>query len=109
MVKIPHCDSEGCYQLNLTHSATMEQITALKEISEACEQELEYGFQCKGSKYIAPDSIMDSCSNMKIAGLTTSRNYVLNDGTLAYCQMDKAISDPNIQKYLGMVSYVGYE
>merc|ERR1712212_394695 len=33
-VEIPHCDTEGCFQLNLTYSATMDQITALKEISE---------------------------------------------------------------------------
>jgi len=108
-VKIPHCDSEGCYQLNLTYSATMEQITALKEISETCEEDIELGFQCKGSKYIAPDSIMDSCSNMKISGLTTSTNYVLNNGRLAYCQMDKEINDPNIQKNLGIIPYDGYE
>merc|ERR1711962_733870 len=50
---------------------------------------------CKGMKHIEPDHLMDSCSNLKVNGVTTSADYVLNDNSVAFCNMSEAISDPS--------------
>ena len=55
---------------------------------------------CKGQKKIEPNELMDSCSNLKTSGVTASGSYVLNDKSVAFCDMTKRVSDPEIQHIL---------
>merc|ERR1712062_569246 len=38
-------------------------------------------------------------------GISASGNYILNDQTVAFCDMSKQISDPDIQRLVGRLSY----
>ena len=203
-VDITHCPENMCFQLDLNYNVSMEQIVALKDISESCSQDIQfncylaalsindeptgswlnkdgqeeiyfeganhgehickcgisqscyeskqdyvcncdaqipieqfdhgtisnvtalpitgfkYGYmefpsqkasieisrmKCKGAKKIEPDHLMDSCSNLKISGVTTSGNYYLNDGLVYFCEMTRQISDPAIQHQIDNFSY----
>ena len=57
--------------------------------------------KCKGKKPLLPEDINDSCKNLKLNGESRSRNYALNDGSLAFCDMTKRITDSKIQKKIG--------
>ena len=57
--------------------------------------------KCNGKKPLLPDEINDSCKNLKLNGEYRSRNYALNDGSLAFCDMTKRVTDSEIQKKLG--------
>lgn len=57
--------------------------------------------KCKGKKPLQPEEINDSCKNLKLNGESRSRNYALNDGSLAFCDMAKRITDGEIQKKIG--------
>ena len=57
--------------------------------------------KCEGKKPLLPEEINTSCKNLKINGETRSRNYALNDGLLAFCDMEKRITDAAIQKTIG--------
>merc|ERR1712198_752986 len=41
-VEIAPCPDPKCFELNITYNVDMEQITALKEISEKCTQHISY-------------------------------------------------------------------
>ena len=60
---------------------------------------------CEGRKRVASDSLMDSCSKMKLDGITTSGNYVLNNNSVSFCDMSKLMSDPLLQKHIGNLHY----
>ena len=201
--EITPCPESMCFQLNLNYSVSMEQIVALKDISESCSQDIQFncflapltinddpigvwlnkdgqeetyfvganhgkhictcglsqncsesehdhicncdaqlpvdqfdygtitnstalpvtGFKygnmefssqhasieisrmkCKGTRKIEPEHLMDSCSNLKAAG-AMSGNYVLNDGTVSFCDMTRQIYDPTIQRHIGKLRY----
>ena len=57
--------------------------------------------KCKGKKPLLPEEINDSCKNLKLNGESRSRNYPLNDGSLAFCDMTKQMNDDTIQKKMG--------
>ena len=57
--------------------------------------------KCTGKKPLLPEEINDSCKNLKLNGESRSRNYALNDGSLAFCDMTKRITDGAIQKKMG--------
>ena len=57
--------------------------------------------KCNGKKPLLPEEINDSCKNLKLNGEFRSRNYALNDGSLAFCDMTKRVSDSEIQKKMG--------
>ena len=57
--------------------------------------------KCKGKKPLLPEEINDSCKNLKLNGESRSRNYPLNDGSLAFCDMTKRITDSEIQRKIG--------
>ena len=49
--------------------------------------------------------LMDSCANLKTTGVTQSGHYVLNDQSVAFCEMSKRIADPDIQRHIGKLWY----
>lgn len=204
-VEIPPCPEPMCYQLNISYFAPMEQITALKDLSETCYQDITFdcflsglaanddpigvwlnkdggeeiyfvganhgthmcscglsqncsdsehnfvcncdasqiplvqqdqgtitnstslpilGFKygdmkyqsqfaaitigrlkCKGQKHIEPDKVMDSCANLKTNGVTQSGHYILNDQSVAFCEMSRQINDPAIEQHVGRLHY----
>ena len=57
--------------------------------------------KCKGKKKLLPEDINDSCKNLKLDGESRSRNYALNDGSLAFCDMTKRITDDAIERKIG--------
>ena len=57
--------------------------------------------KCKGKKKLLPEDINDSCKNLKLDGESRSRNYALNDGSLAFCDMTKRITDNSIERKIG--------
>ena len=57
--------------------------------------------KCKGKKKLLPEDINDSCKNLKLDGESRSRNYALNDGSLAFCDMTKRITDNAIERKIG--------
>ena len=61
--------------------------------------------KCQGQKQIEPDKLMDSCANLWINGNTETGNYILNDQTVAFCEMSKQITDPDIQHHIGSLRY----
>jgi len=204
VVDISPCADPFCYSLELSYPTTMEQITAIKDISESCTQDITFGcflsglsandvpigewinqngdpeiyfsgsnhnthicecgvhgncsgseenyvcncdnqipvvqedagtitdmsalpiigfkygmmayesqiatikigrLQCRGQKEIDPSLLMESCQNMKTQGIMTSGHYVLNDHNIVFCDMSRQISDSQIQRHVGLLSY----
>ena len=60
---------------------------------------------CKGKKQIAPQDLMESCSNMKLDGMTSSGNFILNDESVVFCDFSKQVSDSALQQHLGDLHY----
>jgi len=60
---------------------------------------------CQGSKVIPKNEIADSCSNLKRSGVVESGNFVLNDHSIARCDMEKSVDDDDIQTHVGDLSY----
>jgi len=61
--------------------------------------------RCGGKMDIQPEHIMDSCSNLKTYGVSQSGNYVLNNDSIAFCDMSKSINDEEIQRHIGDLAY----
>jgi len=61
--------------------------------------------RCQGMKDIQPEHIMDSCANLKTFGVSQSGNYVLNDESIAFCDMSRGITDEEIQHHIGGLTY----
>ena len=57
--------------------------------------------KCKGKKKLMPEDINDSCKNLKLDGESRSRNYALNDGSLAFCDMTKRITENALERKIG--------
>jgi len=60
---------------------------------------------CQGSKKIPKNEIADSCSNLKRSGVVESGNFVLNDHSIALCNMEKLVDDDDIQTHVGDLYY----
>jgi len=204
VVDIPHCSEAFCYTLQLEYPTTMDQITALKQISDSCTQSITFGcflsalsaldtpigqwlnkngepeiywdgnhhgthvcscglnsncsgslegyqcncdyqipvvqqdagiitdidalpvtafqygmmayesqiatiqigrFQCSGARYVDPNLLTESCGNLKTVGETRSGHYIMKDQSVAYCDMERQIDDPQIQSHVGHLSY----
>ena len=52
-----------------------------------------------------PKQIYDSCENLKRIGIEKSGNYLLNDGSVSFCNMEKDIWDTGIQTKLGSLLF----
>ena len=61
--------------------------------------------KCTGSRNIVPERIYDSCENLKRIGIEKSGNYLLNDGSVSFCNMEKNIWDTGIQTKLGSLLF----
>ena len=61
--------------------------------------------KCSGSKRIVPNRVYDSCKNMKQDGIENSGNYVLNDGSIIFCNMEKRLWDAGLQTNLGKLVF----
>ena len=57
--------------------------------------------KCSGSRNISPNKIYDSCKNLKRHGIESSGNYILNDGSVTFCNMEKGMWDDAIKTKLG--------
>ena len=60
---------------------------------------------CKGRRSVWPTDLCNSCRNLKIDGEFHSGNYALNDGSMAYCHMEKSLNDPELQENIGQIIY----
>ena len=61
--------------------------------------------KCSGSRSVSPNEIYDSCKNLKRHGIESSGNYILNDGSVTFCNMEKAVWDDAIQTKLGNLMF----
>jgi len=61
--------------------------------------------QCQGMKKIETKDVTATCANMKISGGYQSGNYILQDSSVAFCNMDMDLEDENIQTHIGGLSY----
>ena len=57
--------------------------------------------KCSGIKNIPPRQIQSSCQNLKRHGFENSGNYVMNDGSVAFCNMEKNFWDSKFETKLG--------
>ena len=62
-------------------------------------------FVCTGKKKIKPENVADSCSNLKTHGISDSGNYILNDQTIVFCDMDKIMDEDEIQRHVGKLAH----
>jgi len=60
---------------------------------------------CQGTKKIPKNETADSCSNLKKSGVVDSGNFILNDESVAFCDMEKPVDDNDIQKHVGDLTY----
>ena len=60
---------------------------------------------CRGKKQIEPQNLMDSCSNHKLDGMTSSGNFILNDESVAFCDFSKQVFDSTLQQHVGNLHY----
>ena len=78
----------------------------LMENKQRLEFESQFGsievgrLKCHGRREIAQDELYNSCQNLKIHGETASGNYVMNSGKVSFCDLEKGINDPNIEKQI---------
>jgi len=68
--------------------------------------QIEIGrLKCRGQKKMEPKKITESCSNLKRGGVAQSGNYVMSDGSVAFCDMSKSMDDEDIQQFIGDLRY----
>ena len=60
---------------------------------------------CRGKIAVPVNETTDSCSNLKRSGIVQSGNYILNDESVAFCDMEKRIEDIDIQQHVGVLKY----
>ena len=57
--------------------------------------------KCSGIKKVQHQSdIYRSCRNLKLSGVYRSGNYVLNDGSMVFCDMEKRMGDHKLQTHI---------
>ena len=56
--------------------------------------------KCSGIKPIQLNEVYSSCQNLKRYGMTNPGNYIMNDGSVVFCNMVKHISDPELQTHI---------
>ena len=61
--------------------------------------------KCSGSRKISPRQIYDSCKDLKRHGIEYSGNYILNDGSVSFCNMEKSLWDNGLQTKLGTLLF----
>ena len=61
---------------------------------------------CTWGKNISQRRIYDSCKNIKwfAAGGGTG-NYIINNGTVVFCNMEKSTDDPKLQTNIGQLNF----
>ena len=61
--------------------------------------------KCSGRKELQLKMVSSSCQNMKRHGMIHSGNYIMNDGSVVFCDMAKHILDPQIQNHVGKLLF----
>ena len=62
---------------------------------------LEWGVQ----ENWKPNAITESCSSLKRMGINETGYYLLNNKNIAFCDMAKNFSDPDIQREIWKVTF----
>ena len=61
--------------------------------------------KCSGGKNISQRRIYDSCKNIKWYNAGGTGNYIINNGTVVFCNMEKSTDDPKLQTIIGQLNF----
>ena len=61
--------------------------------------------KCSGRKNISQRRIYDSCKNIKWFAAGGTGNYIIDNGTVVFCNMEKSTDDPKLQTNIGQLNF----